>query len=72
MTRMGKNFRAPPQQDSEAWEIARRLANAGFKHSYRTRQTYPTRLRDVEAFLSGKVRRSDGERLLWRWQKKEG
>lgn len=68
MTHMGKNFRAPALDDLEGWEIARQLATAGFRHKYRTGQEYPTRLRDVDAFLKRHVPRSDGEKLLEKWQ----
>ncbi|MEF2278984.1 hypothetical protein V3W47_11810 [Deinococcus sp. YIM 134068] len=70
MIQMGKNFRAPAQADAEGWEVARRLAAAGFRHGHTTGQKYPTRLKDVAAFLEKNGQRTDGEELLRRWAKK--
>ncbi|WP_146009499.1 hypothetical protein [Deinococcus planocerae] len=70
MTVMGKNFRAPAQADAEGWEVARRLAAAGFRHGHTTGRKYPTRLKDVNAFLEENMQRTDGEELLRKWGKK--
>ncbi|WP_158679811.1 hypothetical protein [Deinococcus sp. NW-56] len=67
MTPMGKNFRAPAQTDTEGWEIARRLAAAGFRHGHTTGNQYPTRLKDVTAFLEENVPRTAGEEVLRKW-----
>lgn len=67
MTHMGKNFRAPAKTDLEGWEVARRLAAAGFIHAHDTGRQYPSRLKDVAGFLAKHVRHSDGAKLLQKW-----
>ena len=69
MTHMGKNFRAPAQADAEAWEVVRRLADAGFKHGYTQGLIHPQRLKDVPAFLEQHRQLSEGQRLLRSWPK---
>ncbi|MCD0164924.1 hypothetical protein [Deinococcus sp. 12RED42] len=67
MTHLGKNFRAPVQSDAEGWEVARRLVNAGFRYAHAW-GPYPTRLRDVPAFIEQNSCKSAGERLLDQWK----
>ena len=67
MTHIGKNFRAPRQDDIEGWEVARRLTNAGFRYAH-ARGAYPTKLRDVSDFLEENKRKSEGETLLEKWK----
>ncbi|WP_420595581.1 hypothetical protein [Deinococcus sp.] len=67
MTHLGKNFRPPPQDDIEGWEVARRLSDAGFKFGY-TSQGSTKRLRDVSAFIERNRRKSEGEQLLDKWK----
>ncbi|WP_412027285.1 hypothetical protein [Deinococcus yunweiensis] len=71
MTPVGKNFRAPSKDDREAWEVARLLVDAGFIHDYtRGGMTYPTRVKDVPAFLEQHRQKSEGEQLLDQWGNK--
>ena len=67
MRLIGKNFRAPRQDDREAWAIAKQLLYAGFDHGHSTGLAYPTRLKDVDPFLK-RWRLSEGEKLLEKWQ----
>lgn len=69
MTHMGKNFRPPPQTDVETWAVARRLAAEGYRHDHTNGLVYPTKLKDIPAFLESCQRLSEGETLLRKWQK---
>jgi len=69
MTHMGKNFRSPAQDNTESWEVARRLAAEGFRHSYCNGLQYPTRLKEVAGFLERHRQLSEGEQLLKKWSR---
>lgn len=64
MTPMGKNFKAPKREDLEAWQVLEILANKGFLHDHNTATQYPTKLRDLEAFLEAHAPKSEGEKML--------
>ncbi len=67
MADMGLDFKSPPQNDEEHWEVVEFLFERGFSYhscgcggpGYR-----PSRWREVESFLEGHHCLSDGQRLL--------
>jgi len=52
---MGRNFRPPKRSDKKAWEIARRLYDAGFRFfgsGSHSDPDLPTTLREVDQFIA--------------------
>ena len=71
MVDMGLDFKAPPKDKGEAWEILRLLESNGFTfHSCGCSVgfTPPEKLRDVPHWLEEHRQHSDGERLLRRFE----
>ena len=67
---MGLDFRAPVRGGIEAWEVVRRLRQAGVYFAdcgCGSGLRMPTRWRDVPAFLAEREKLSDGERLARRF-----
>lgn len=66
---IGKSFRAPRQDDTEGWRVAEMLLDAGFGY-WGMWGPYPTRLKDVAAFIDKHRQKTVGERILDQWGEK--
>jgi hypothetical protein len=67
MTDMGLDFKAPRQNDVEAWEVLRVLSEHGFRFfgcGCSVGFTPPETLREVPAWLQEHQKRSESEQLL--------
>jgi hypothetical protein len=66
---MGLDFKAPPSDNVKQWQKVRILADHGLRYAScgcSGPDPRPEQLRDVEAFLAGRLPESEGERLLRR------
>ena len=74
MVDMGLDFKAPPQNDHDAWEIMRALAQHGFKFQlcgWIVGFKPPRTLREVPEWIEQHRNKSDGERLLEKFAAKK-
>jgi len=62
MADLGRDFEAPKQADAKRWKAVELL----YQHGIRTAGSAPSlkELKDMEAFLAGRMTDSEGERLL--------
>ncbi len=62
MADLGRDFEAPKQSDARRWKAVELL----HRHGVRTAGSAPSlgELKDLEAFLAGRMTESEGERLL--------
>jgi hypothetical protein len=73
MQQMGRDFKAPKQNNIKQWEKVRQLANAGFRYfscGCDGPGTRPRHLREVPEFLHQNRQMSEGQRLLELFKRK--
>jgi hypothetical protein len=64
MAQLGKNFRAPRQENLRAWRLLERLFAAGFVFDSSLEGSVPTHPSDLAAFLLARARPSAAQKLL--------
>jgi hypothetical protein len=74
MAEMGLDFKAPPQNDKDAWKIMQALYDHGF--NFRSCGCFvgykpPRTLREVPEWIAEHRRQNDGERLLQKFADKK-
>jgi hypothetical protein len=64
MSQLGKNFRAPRQENIRAWRLLERLFAAGFRFNSSLEGRVPTHPSDMAVFLQARAKPSHAQKLL--------
>jgi hypothetical protein len=70
MIPIGKNFRAPKQNNLRAWRLAQRLYQNGFRFNSSLEGRVPTQQSDLKSFLASRVHKTNAEQLLELFKRK--
>jgi hypothetical protein len=71
MAQLGKNFRAPRQENIRAWHLLEKLYGAGFRFDSSFEGRVPTHPSDLGAFLAARAKPSHAEQLLAAFSRKQ-